>query len=79
MLILGIESSCDETGLALYEGDDTAVWGDDGLPSGTLLGSVLHSQIKVICRIFLSAGRSWKMKRTASVPSRVFWCRSLKL
>ena len=33
MLVLGIESSCDETGLALYD--------------GTLLGSVLHSQIEL--------------------------------
>ena len=39
MLILGIESSCDETGLALYEG----VPGQDG----TLIGSVLHSQVEL--------------------------------
>ncbi len=38
MLILGIETSCDETGIALY---DT---GADGLP-GTLLAHAVHSQI----------------------------------
>jgi len=37
MLVLGIESSCDETGVALYE------MGSDG--TGTLLGHALHSQI----------------------------------
>lgn len=37
MLVLGIESSCDETGVALYE------MGSDG--PGTLLGHALHSQI----------------------------------
>ena len=40
MLILGIETSCDETGVALYERDD------NGLPSGEgLLAHALHSQI----------------------------------
>ena len=38
MLILGIETSCDETGLALYEA------GAAGLP-GTLLAHAVHSQI----------------------------------
>ena len=33
MLVLGIETSCDETGLALYDSD------------AGLLGQVLHSQI----------------------------------
>ena len=33
MLILGIESSCDETGLALYDTDNG------------LLGQALHSQV----------------------------------
>lgn len=37
MLVLGIESSCDETGVALYE------MGSDG--TGMLLGHALHSQI----------------------------------
>ncbi len=37
MLVLGIESSCDETGVALYE------MGSDG--TGKLLGHALHSQI----------------------------------
>ncbi len=41
MLILGIESSCDETGLALYEGQEGPAAG------GQLLGSVLHSQIEL--------------------------------
>lgn len=36
ILVLGIESSCDETGLALYDGAQQA-----------LLGSVLHSQIEL--------------------------------
>lgn len=39
MLILGIESSCDETGVALYELPDGAG------ASGRLLGHALHSQI----------------------------------
>ena len=34
MLILGLESSCDETGVALYDAD-----------AGTLLAHALHSQI----------------------------------
>ena len=38
MLILGIETSCDETGLALYEA------GAAGSP-GKLLAHVVHSQI----------------------------------
>ncbi len=37
MLVLGIESSCDETGIALYE------MGENG--RGALLGHALHSQI----------------------------------
>ncbi|MCM8612845.1 tRNA (adenosine(37)-N6)-threonylcarbamoyltransferase complex transferase subunit TsaD [Accumulibacter sp.] len=36
MLVLGIESSCDETGVALYDGDD-----------GTLLAHALHSQVRM--------------------------------
>lgn len=44
MLILGIESSCDETGLALYEGSSN---GGPDAATGTLLGSVLHSQIEL--------------------------------
>ena len=40
MIILGIESSCDETGLALLE------ISDDGCQS-QLLGEVLASQIKL--------------------------------
>jgi len=40
MLILGIETSCDETGLALYEA------GAAGFP-GTLLAHAVHSQIEM--------------------------------
>lgn len=55
MLILGIESSCDETGLALYEGPAPNVLtdaaperpADQPLQAGQLLGSVLHSQIEL--------------------------------
>lgn len=49
MLILGIESSCDETGLALYEGPNNAGKEDPKYPpvGGKLLGSVLHSQIEL--------------------------------
>jgi N6-L-threonylcarbamoyladenine synthase len=36
MLVLGIESSCDETGVALYERDG---------PDGRLLANALHSQV----------------------------------
>ena len=36
MLVLGIESSCDETGVALYERDDSG---------GRLLANALHSQV----------------------------------
>ena len=36
MLVLGIETSCDETGLALYDG-----------AAGHLLGTVLHSQVEL--------------------------------
>ena len=39
MLILGIESSCDETGIALYETED------DAQDRGRLLAHALHSQI----------------------------------
>lgn len=37
MLILGIETSCDETGVALYSTDD----------GGVLLGHALHSQVRM--------------------------------
>jgi len=49
MLILGIESSCDETGLALYEGQANGPSGQFGHNSATghLLGSVLHSQVEL--------------------------------
>jgi N6-L-threonylcarbamoyladenine synthase len=39
MLVLGIESSCDETGVALYEGD--------GNGDGALLAHALHSQVRM--------------------------------
>jgi N6-L-threonylcarbamoyladenine synthase len=41
MLILGIETSCDETGVALYE----AAAGASARPSGRLLGHIVHSQV----------------------------------
>jgi len=47
MLILGIESSCDETGLALYEGAPEGSASNQDTLQGTLLGSVLHSQIEL--------------------------------
>ncbi len=47
MLILGIESSCDETGLALYEGPEDGPPEATATAAGTLLGSVLHSQIEL--------------------------------
>ena len=40
MLILGIETSCDETGLALYQGESDQA-------AGRLLGEVLYSQIEL--------------------------------
>lgn len=42
MLILGIESSCDETGVALY---DTAA--GEGAPAAGLLAQALHSQVRM--------------------------------
>ena len=42
MKVLGIESSCDETGVALYEIDPTA---PAGAVRGRLLGHALHSQV----------------------------------
>ena len=41
MRVLGLETSCDETGMAIYAGPDPAA----GRPQGQLLGQVLHSQI----------------------------------
>lgn len=41
MIVLGIETSCDETGLALYASPDTP----HGDKTGRLLGQVLHSQV----------------------------------
>ena len=42
MIVLGIETSCDETGIALY---DTHAW-ENGLPAYQgILGQALHSQI----------------------------------
>ena len=43
MIVLGIESSCDETGLALYEVGGAGA-GADGRP-GRLLAHALHSQV----------------------------------
>ena len=42
MKVLGIESSCDETGVALYETDPLAA---PGKPRGRLLAHALHSQV----------------------------------
>jgi N6-L-threonylcarbamoyladenine synthase len=41
MLILGIETSCDETGVALYEAEARP----DAPPSGRLLAHAVHSQV----------------------------------
>jgi N6-L-threonylcarbamoyladenine synthase len=41
MIILGIETSCDETGVALVEAS-----GDAAMPHFKLLGSALHSQVE---------------------------------
>ena len=43
MLVLGIESSCDETGVAVYERDDGARRGEPA--GGRLLAHALHSQV----------------------------------
>ena len=44
MIVLGIETSCDETGVALY---DTAPW-EEGKPAFLgILGQALHSQIEM--------------------------------
>lgn len=44
MIVLGIETSCDETGLALY---DTSAW-EAGKPAcDGILGAALHSQIEM--------------------------------
>ncbi len=42
MIVLGIETSCDETGLALY---DTVAWEAGKPPHLGILGAALHSQI----------------------------------
>jgi N6-L-threonylcarbamoyladenine synthase len=42
MIVLGIETSCDETGVALY---DTAAWENGRPASQGILGQALHSQI----------------------------------
>ena len=42
MIVLGIETSCDETGVALY---DTAAWENGDLAAKGILGQGLHSQI----------------------------------
>jgi N6-L-threonylcarbamoyladenine synthase len=42
MIVLGIETSCDETGLALY---DTGAWEAGKPPHLGILGAALHSQI----------------------------------
>jgi N6-L-threonylcarbamoyladenine synthase len=41
VLILGIETSCDETGVALYR------WRADAVPAEGLLGHALHSQVQM--------------------------------
>ncbi len=47
MIILGIESSCDETGVALVRIDADAPTQGGGRPSPQLLGAALHSQIEM--------------------------------
>ena len=42
MIVLGIETSCDETGVALY---DTSAWETGAPASHGILGQALHSQI----------------------------------
>ncbi len=42
MIVLGIETSCDETGVALY---DTSAWENGAPASQGILGQALHSQI----------------------------------
>uniref|UniRef100_UPI0040480447 tRNA (adenosine(37)-N6)-threonylcarbamoyltransferase complex transferase subunit TsaD n=1 Tax=Polynucleobacter sp. TaxID=2029855 RepID=UPI0040480447 len=42
MIVLGIETSCDETGVALY---DTAAWENQAPAHQGILGQALHSQI----------------------------------
>ena len=42
MIVLGIETSCDETGVALY---DTSAWENGASASQGILGQALHSQI----------------------------------
>jgi len=42
MIVLGIETSCDETGVALY---DTSAWENGQLASQGILGEALHSQV----------------------------------
>jgi N6-L-threonylcarbamoyladenine synthase len=42
MIVLGIETSCDETGVALY---DTSAWENNRPASQGVLGQALHSQI----------------------------------
>ena len=42
MIVLGIETSCDETGVAIY---DTAPWENHAPAHQGILGQALHSQI----------------------------------
>ena len=44
MLVLGIETSCDETGVALY---DSALGAGASQASGRLLGHLVHSQVQM--------------------------------
>lgn len=43
MLVLGIETSCDETGLALYRGSQADPWALD--PKNGIVAEMLHSQV----------------------------------
>jgi N6-L-threonylcarbamoyladenine synthase len=51
MLVLGIETSCDETGVALYDSDGDGAGGRAGregsLPGAGLLAQALHSQVAI--------------------------------
>jgi N6-L-threonylcarbamoyladenine synthase len=47
MIILGFESSCDETGVALVQADGAAPDVGDSVATPVLLGAALHSQIEM--------------------------------
>ena len=56
MLILGIETSCDETGVALYESDDNGLPSGEGLLAQILVDKYmdhlpLHRQLQRFARV----------------------------